>query len=134
VAAQAGAGSHWLQVDLFSNYAFLVAQDGADPTLVDHFEWRDGHLSQVSSVRARSELSGRGYGAGDVPWARLADLMSQAVRRLHVSHPDSQYIEVDREGPGATGVVLRIFAQGPTSPGGYLVADGTGTIRSQNAD
>lgn len=123
-----GTPTRFLEMNIYTDYAFATSQDPADASVAVHAEWRRDEFTT-----ARVPLDGSAsrlptFVASDVPWATLPDLMDEAVRRLNVTDADVRYLQIDAGLYGTDGFTMRFYVSSAKSLGGYMIADATGAI------
>lgn len=123
-----GAPTRFLEVNIYTDYAFATSQDPADPSVAVHAEWRRDEFTTARVPLDSSASQLPTFAASDVPWSTLPGLMEQAVKRLNVTDADVRYLQIDAGLYGTDGLTMRFYVSSAKSLGGYVIADATGEI------
>ncbi|MEI7991236.1 MAG: hypothetical protein WCH93_02270 [Actinomycetota bacterium] len=123
-----GAPTRFLEMNIYTDYAFATSQDPADPAVAVHAEWRRDEFTTARVPLDGSASQLPTFAASDVPWSTLPGLMEQAVKRLDVTDADVRYLQIDAGLYGTDGFTMRFYVSSAKSLGGYVIADDKGVI------
>ena len=123
-----GAPTRFLEMNIYTDYAFATSQDPADPAVAVHAEWRRDEFTTARVPLDSSASQLPTFAASDVPWSTLPGLMEQAVERLNVTDADVRYLQIDAGLYGTDALTMRFYVSSAKNLGGYVIADATGVI------
>ncbi len=123
-----GTPTRFLEMNIYTDYAFATSQDPADPSVAVHAEWRRDEFTTARVPLDSSASQLPTFAASDVPWSTLPGLMEQAVKRLKVTDADVRYLQIDAGLYGTDGFTMRFYVSSAKSLGGYVIANAKGVI------
>lgn len=123
-----GTPTRFLEMNIYTDYAFATSEDPEDPAVAVHAEWRRDEFTTARVPLDSSASPLPTFAAVDVPWSALPGLMEQAVKRLDVTDADVRYLQIDAGLYGTDGFTMRFYVSSAKSLGGYVIADAEGVI------
>jgi len=123
-----GTPTRFLEMNIYTDYAFATSKDPEDPSVAVHAEWRRDEFTTARVPLDSSASQLPTFAAYDVPWRTLPGLMEQAVERLNVTDADVRYLQIDAGLYGTDGLTMRFYVSSAKNLGGYVIADATGVI------
>lgn len=123
-----GTPTRFLEMNIYTDYAFATSQDPEDPSVAVHAEWRRDEFTTARVPLDSSASQLPTFAASDVPWWTLPGLMEQAVKRLDVTDADVRYLQIDAGLYGTDGFTMRFYVSSAKSLGGYVIANAKGVI------
>lgn len=127
-AAIPGTPTYFTSIDLYTDYAFVVAQDPSSPERLDRYGWRIGEVGTPEPQQNDASAPSKVFTITDMNWGLLAQRVAEAPTVLNVEDGVVNYVFISRDTfDEAAPVVARVYVTGPRS-NGYIVVGGDGTI------